>query len=250
MKKIILSLSILLLHIIAQASSAENLFTEGNQAYETKAYEKAIQAYEGILAMNKHSAELYFNLGNAYYRNNNLGKAILNYERAKRYAPHFEDNNYNLSIAQNKTIDNITPVPPFFLAVLWQNIYQLMSPNIWGILGIFMLLASVGGVAYWLLSVERASKQRGFYGAITGALCSIFFLAAGNSYHTYQNNKETAILMQQVDFKDGADELSNTISALHEGLKVYLIENINDWQKVRLENGEVGWLPVGSFEKV
>lgn len=250
MKKIILYLCVLLLSVTAQASSADDLFAEGNQAFEAKAYEKAIQAYEGVLAMNKESAELYFNLGNAYYRNNNLGKSILNYERAKRYAPHFEDNNYNLSIAQNKTIDNITPVPPFFLAVLWQGIYQLMSPSIWGILGVLMLLASVGGVAYWLLSAERVRKQQGFYGAIAGLLCAILFLAAGNSYHQYQNNKQTAILMQQVDFKDGADELSNTISALHEGLKVYLIESINDWQKVQLENGEVGWLPVGSFEKI
>ena len=251
MQKLFSFMLLLMFSLSLNASGNDNLLTEANKAYQAEKYEESIDLYESILVNGEHSASLYYNLGNAFYRQNQLGKAILNYEKAKLYAPHNEDIEHNLLIAKNRTFDNIVSVEPFFLSVWWKSIYQLLSPTLWAILGILALLASVAGIGVWLLLADRKQKQKGFYGAIGATVLGIIFLLLGNSYHSARIDSKTAILTaKQTDFKDGADELSNTISTLHEGVKVQLIENINDWQKVRLENGEVGWLQIGVFEKI
>ena len=233
------------------ASEADKLLAEANKAYQAEKYQEAINLYENILVKGKHSASLYYNLGNSFYRNNQLGKAILYYEKAKLYAPLNKDIEHNLLIAKNRTFDNIVPVQPFFLSAWWKNIYQLLSPMFWAILGILALFGTVAGIALWLLFTDRKRKQQGFYGAIGAIILAILFLSLGNSYHSARINSNKAVItIKQTDFKNGADELSNTISTLHEGVIIQLIENINNWQKVRLENGEVGWLQMDTFEKI
>lgn len=251
MQKLFSFIFLFMFSLVLNASETDNLLIQANKAYQAENYQEAIDLYESILTKGKHSASLYYNLGNAFYRNNQLGKAILYYEKAKLYAPRNEDIEHNLLIAKNKTFDNIIPVQPFFLAAWWKSIYQLLSPTIWAILGVLALFGTVGGIATWLLLLDRKRKQQGFYGAIGTAILGILFLSLGNSYHSERvNSKKAVITVKQTDFKDGADELSNTISTLHEGVKLQLLENINDWQKVRLENGEVGWLQMDVFEKI
>lgn len=251
MQKILSFILLLMFSLSLNASENDNLLAEANKAYQANNYQEAIDLYESILVNGEHSASLYYNLGNAFYRNNQLGKAILYYEKAKLYAPRNEDVKHNLLIAKNQTFDNIVPVQPFFLSVWWSNTYQLLSPIFWAILGVLALFATVGGIAVWLLFTDRKRKQQGFYGGIGAAVLAILFLSLGNSNHSARVKSKNAIItIKQTDFKDGADELSNTISTLHEGVKVRLIENINDWQKVRLENGETGWLQMDTFEKI
>ncbi len=251
MQKLFSFILLLIFSVALNASENKDLLTQANKAYQAEKYQEAIDLYENILVNGKHAPSLYYNLGNAFYRNNQLGKAILNYEKAKLYAPRDEDIEHNLLIAKNRTFDNIVPFQPFFLSVWWKNTYQLLSPTIWAILGFLALFGTITGVSAWLLLTGRKRKQQGFYGAIGAAILAILFLSLGNSYHSIRVNSKIAIITTpQTDFKDGADELSNTISTLHEGVKIQLIENINDWQKVRLENGEVGWLQMDVFETI
>ena len=233
------------------AKEAPNTFQQGNKAFQEKSYSEAIDLYESVLAKGEHSAALYFNLGNAYFKNNELGKAILNYERAKRLRPHFKDLDHNLAIAENYKKDNITPVRPFFLISLWKNTYQLTSPVVWAFFGILMLLISIAGIAFWLLSSIREHKQRGFYGGLIGLSLGVVFLLLGYGRHlSIHSHQDAVIVTEKVGFKDGADEDSNTTQSLHEGTKIRLIEAIGDWHKVRLGNGEEGWLNESDFEAI
>ncbi len=125
---------------------------------------------------------------------------------------------------KNRTFDNIVPVPPFFLSVWWKNTYQLLSPMLWAILGILFLLGAVGGIGVWLIFQNRKHKQRGFYGAIAASVLGILFLLLGNSYHNAQVNSKMAIITaKQVDFKNGADELSNTVFVIPSAVTVSIL---------------------------
>jgi hypothetical protein len=126
-----------------------------------------------------------------------------------------------------------------------------MLPRAWAILGIVWLLAAVTGLGFWLLGDTRQKKQFGFYGGISIGILGIVFLLAGLSRHqAMTNSNEAIVIVKKTNFKDGADEDSNTILNLHEGAKVFLVEKIGDWQKCRLEDGELGWLKAGEFEKI
>ena len=58
------------------------IFNEGNSAYNEGNFEKAISHYNSILEKGKHSSDLYFNMGNAYYRLNRVAESIFYYEKA------------------------------------------------------------------------------------------------------------------------------------------------------------------------
>jgi len=45
-----------------------------------------------------------------------------------------------------------------------------------------------------------------------------------------------------VEIHEGADILSPKIQTVHAGLPVLFEDKIGDWIKVRLYNGQVGWL--------
>ncbi len=250
MKRFVI-LVLVLFSVQLQAEDVNALFLKANKAYQAGNYTEAIGLYEQIATQNKHSAAFYFNLGNAYYKNNELGKSILNYERGLLLKPRFKDLRYNLDLANNQLKDNIVPVKPFVVATVWKGAYNLMQPIVWGILGVILLLLSVGGVGIWLLNKDRQQKKRGFYSAIAMAFLGFLFLILGyNRDIAIHQNQDAVIIEAVIDLKDGADEDSNTIQTLHSGTKIRLIEIIGDWQKVRLSNGEVGWVLLKGIEKI
>ncbi len=232
--------------LIAQPS-----FETANQAYEKGNYKFAIEQYEGIISEGQHSAELYYNLGNAYFKTGNLGKAILNYERTLTLAPRDTQARDNLAIAQARTIDIIQPLPGFFLTRWWRTLQKNLSAGAWSWLSILMLWLAVGGLSVWLLMSDREQKKRGFVG---GVLClflfGITFALAAQRNATQQNSNQAIILAKETALKDAATADSPDILMLHEGTKVGLVDQIGEWHKVRLPNGEQGWLVEGSFEEI
>jgi SH3-like domain-containing protein len=61
---------------------------------------------------------------------------------------------------------------------------------------------------------------------------------------------EAVIYAQQVDFRSEPNLRSEVIVQLHEGTKLAVIEQIEQWAHVRLANGSMGWLPIESVEKI
>src|SRR5690554_7167718 len=86
-------------------SQSEHLFEKGKDHYKNQEYQKAINAWKGILQNEEVSAELYYNLGNAYYRLNQIGPSIYYYEKALQLAPNDADIKNNLAFAENARIE-------------------------------------------------------------------------------------------------------------------------------------------------
>ncbi|MBU8934669.1 MAG: tetratricopeptide repeat protein [candidate division Zixibacteria bacterium] len=85
---------------VSATPATDSLFLQGNQAYEDKDYESAIDKYLAALSHGVESAPLYYNLGNAYFKAGDLGRAVLSYHRARRLAPDDEDLVHNLEFAR------------------------------------------------------------------------------------------------------------------------------------------------------
>jgi len=232
--------------LIAQPS-----FEAANEAYEKGNYNFAIEQYEGVLGTGQHSAELYYNLGNAYFKAGNLGKAVLNYERTRLLSPSDAQGRDNLAIAQARTVDIIQPLPDFFLTRWWRGLQRSLSAGVWSGLSILMLWLAVGGFSVWLLLSDREHKKRGFLGGMVCLLLfGITFALAAQRSSAQQNSNQAIILAKETALKDAADADSPDILTLHEGTKIHMLDQIGEWHKVRLPNGEQGWLAEGSFEEI
>jgi tetratricopeptide (TPR) repeat protein len=246
-----ISLFLLLFSFSNLFANPQTLFEAANKAFQEGNYGQAIEHYEAILQSGNYSDELYYNLGNAYFKNANLGKSILNYERALLLSPRDEDVQFNLEIAQAKTQDDLEQIRPFFLTEWWRNVHQLFSSGLWGALTLLSLWAAIGGFILWLLGSTRERKKQGFIGGILLLLLSVLLFFVSNSQAKFEKNSQFAIVLApSIELKNGPDKESTAVLEIHEGLKIQLLDQIGDWQKVKLSNGDQGWLPEGSFEEI
>lgn len=253
MRQIILTTYSLLFFFstITATTTPQELFAQANEDYTQGQYQKAIDTYEAILATDNFSTEIYYNLGNAYFKTKQKGKAVLNFERALLANPSDEDAAYNLAILNQQLADNLDQVDTFFLKKWWQNFYRSASADFWSFLTLTFLWLGIGGLILWLLSKERAKKKQGFIGGIALLLLSLLFFFAARSQAYFEQNSQLAILVESViDLRNGPDQQSTSILKIHEGLKVELLDQIDDWYKVKLSNGEQGWLPKESLEEI
>jgi len=73
------------------------------------------------------------------------------------------------------------------------------------------------------------------------------------AYHQQSQQQleiEAVIYAQQVDFRSEPNLRSEIIVQLHEGTKLAVIEQIEQWAHVRLANGSMGWVPMESIQKI
>ncbi len=240
-----------LLFAITVMANPQTQFEAANAAYQKGDFVAAIDSYEQVLATGSFSEEIYYNLGNAYFKTNQLGKAILNYERAALHAPRDEDIQFNLAIANAKKVDDIGQIGQFFVTEWWQGLHKLFGSGIWGGLTLLSLWAGIAGFILWIFGESRDRKKQGFIGGIVLCLLSILLYFLASSQANFENHSNQAIVLaNKVALKNGPDKISTDVLEIHEGLKVELLDQISDWYKVKLSNGDQGWLPAASLEEI
>jgi tetratricopeptide (TPR) repeat protein len=244
MRKIYL-LSFLLLCInISFASSQEELIVKSNQFYQSGNYAQAVQLYQQVLTDGYESPTLYYNLGNSYYRLGKIGFAILNYERAQRLAPNDDDIAHNLALANSRIVDKIDNIPPFLLLRWWESLLAFFTISGWTYTAYFFYILVLLSIALFFFTKSPFRQKLSLYSAagfiflliITATLLAI-------RMNRELNYKNGVVIEQAVTVKLSPDDKSTDAFVLHEGIKVRLEDKVNDWVRIRLKDGKVGWLP-------
>jgi len=226
-------------------------FLQANDTYNEGNYNQAIPLYEGILSTGNESPDLYLNLGNAYFKSGKIGKGILNYERGLKLDRDHETLLQNLRYA-NKRIDTpITAIPDFFLSRYWNGVVELMSSSGWAILQVILFVFIAIAIGAWLLGKELKLKKLAFYGMIFWSVMLVISLLAGTQ--SYANEKTASAAIVTVDSSKlltGASAQSELLLNLSEGVKVKLLDRIDDYYKVQLMDKETGWISVEEVETI
>ena len=229
---------------------AEGLFNNGNEYYQKGDFEKAAAAYESLIKSGYEGTALYYNLGNAYYRQGKIGYAILNYERALKLSPGDEDIRHNLALANAKTIDKIEDLPKFFLFQWWENILALFSVSGWTITAYIFYILLLASIGLYFFSKNSLQQRYIFISGLTSlSLLLVVVVLLVIRVNREVNVKNGIIIEQAVNVKLSPDEQSSDAFIVHEGLKVKLEDEVNDWIKIRLQDGKIGWMP-GSVVKI
>jgi tetratricopeptide (TPR) repeat protein len=232
-------------------SAQETTLQKANALYAQGNFEAAIQQYEMITQIQGISPELYYNLGNAYYRNGQLGKAILNYNRALLIAPHYNDARFNLSIAQQKVVDNVDVTSTFFLVQWVNNLGDLLPSNQWAMLSLAaFLLTLIMGLLY-LFARSRYWRKISFNVAVFMLILSLISVGcAEKQSHKVMDSTGGIITDKSVTAKDTPSLNAKDMFVLHEGTKVTIRDAISGWTEVELPDGNAGFIPSTSIEKI
>jgi tetratricopeptide (TPR) repeat protein len=242
--------SFLIINVMS-ASQIDDLMKQGNAAYQNGNYQNAISDYEKLVNDGYEGVSLYYNLGNAYYKDGKLGYSILYYEKALKLAPNDDDIQHNLAIANSKTIDKINTLPRFFIFQWWESLLSFFSVKGWTYFTyvLFILILAAAGVYFFIKNplIQRYS----FFGGL--AILVLFILSAvmlAINVNRQLNVKNGIIIAQAVSAKLSPDTKSNDAFVIHEGLKVKMEDKVDDWVKVRLNDGKIGWLPQNDIAQI
>lgn len=238
-------ISVLLFSFLGFSKSQHNekLFSKATESYNSGNFQEAVDTYMSILNSGFESSSLYYNLANAHYKLNHVAECVYYYEKALMLNPENEDAKNNLVFANQMTIDAITPLPKTWLKRVSDGITKLFLPDTWAV---FSILGIFGFVISFLLYyfLEKTIFKRIFF---TAMLVSVIF-SIGTYFIAdfHQNNIEMekfAILFDKnVRVFSEPNAYSSEVFSLHEGTKVEITENLNDWVKIKLADGKTGWV--------
>jgi len=224
---------------------------QAEEYYRNGAFDNAIKIYEELRNEGYEGTSLYFNLANSYYRIGKLGYAILNYERALKLSPSDEDVKHNLAFANLSTVDRIQPLPTFFLFEWWETLLASMTVNGWTYLSyLFFITLIIFIVVYFFAKTIFQQKLILFSGL---GILSIFLIILSLlivKINREENVISGVVIEQSVTVKTSPDEKGTDAFVIHEGLKVNLEDKIDNWVKIKLADGKVGWVENNEVEKI
>ncbi len=229
----------------------KSILDSATVAYNKKDYNKAIQLYQHIINNGYTSAYLYYNLGNAYFRINELAKAIYYYEKAKLLNPKDLDILHNLKYANALISDKINELPEPFYITWFRQFTYLFDTNTWAWVSISLFL-----IILIFIYVNFLSSSIVFTRIVKSLAVFILFawiLSIGAAYYTYKhaNSKQYAIIVSKVvEIKSSPDENSTSLFVLHEGTKVYIKDEFEDWLEIKISDGNTGWLKKNDIERI
>lgn len=250
-KRVIPLLIFFSLSIHTFADSITEIVKKGNEAYQQENYSEAIAAYEEVATGNTASAALYYNLGNAYFKSGFNAKALLWYERALRLDPSDEDIQHNIAFVNQKIMDRIDPIPETAFARWWNRCSHSLSERGWSILAIIGSLLAVGCIVISIFSANKPLRAAGFivfWIALIGIIFSFIF--ASKEKNRFSKQDEAIVMNLVVEAKTAPNDKARTTFIIHEGLKVQVTNEMNNYVEIRIPNGEKGWINKSTIEKI
>lgn len=252
MKKIVCILLVLGLmptFLVASTLKQEALFSKATEAYNNGSFLEAISLYNQILEKDLHSAALYYNLGNAHYKMGEIAPSIYFYEKALLLQPGDEEILNNLGFAQNMTLDAIQPLPQTFVHKLYQNWVYFLPMDSWTFLGIGLMILFVIGFILFNASYSPNIKRLTLIGSLVCLFLSLSTTGfAYLQYNDYRSDNPAIVFEEEVVVRAEPNFTSPENFRLHEGAKVQLIDGLGQWQKLKLADGQTGWVPTSTVK--
>ncbi|RFN59290.1 tetratricopeptide repeat protein [Marixanthomonas ophiurae] len=248
--KRLLILGMLLVSALGFAQN-DALFEQGKENYKNAKFSEAVTNWKKIVDNGQQSAELYFNLGNAHYKLNNIGPSIYYFEKALQLQPNDDDIKTNLAFAENARIDVIEPLPKTIFSRWYKNVSGVFTYNGWAIVSVIgVILFVLLFLLYWF-SISETKKRVYFTTSLFSVVvCITALVMAFQTYVDFNKNKPAIIFAENTEVKGEPNMGSDTAFELHEGTKVQIIGNEQNWVRIELADGKDGWMPVNDLKQL
>lgn len=237
--------------LFINAQSGEALFKEANKLYTEQNYEAAIERYESIEAEGLESTELYFNLGNCYYKLDKIAPSIYNYEKALKIDPTNQDALNNLNYAQRMRIDMIEELPKTFLQRFSENVIMKFTYDQWAITGV--IAAFLTALFFLMYYFSTSTRKKFVYfnlSLFVAVLLIVSTVFAFSNYDAVQKNRQAIIFAAKSEVKNAPMMSSELVFELHEGTKVLILDGLENWVKIKLADGKIGWIPTTDLKEI
>ena len=230
-------------------NSSDSLFQKSNDFYKNGQFKKALDCYLNI-PKEDLSGVIYYNIGNCYFKLKEFGYSRLYYEKAKLYDPLDKDVSHNLEILKTKLIDEISPVPEFFLIRFLNSINSIFNDTQWAYLFIVVFYFNIILFVVFLFS-QSVDTKINFLRTLFVSTPVLLIVCSLMLYSNYLYKFESAVLIDSNAYVKTAPSISaSDYFIIHEGLKFQIIDQVDGWSRIKLKDGKDGWLEDTSFLKI
>jgi tetratricopeptide (TPR) repeat protein len=243
---------LLLVTVSVRGEAQEDFFEEGNRHYQEGDYSSALESYLRIVEAGYDSGPLRYNIANAHFKLGSLGQAILNYERALRLSPRDDDVRANLELARSLTVDEITPLPGFWLFRVTSWWVHLL-PRTWLIILVATgyVTAAIGVAVLVFRRGTRLASWCARIAVVAGTVTLVFGANLAALELEIGVDEEAIVLVDEVPVQSApSDDSPLQLFTIHEGTKIRIDRRSEEWAEIVLEDGKVGWVPVTAFEVI
>lgn len=229
----------------------DSLFRSGSMLYNMGDYSGALEMWQDIVDSGVYSPALYYNMGNSAFKSGQIAYSILWYEKALLMKPFHEDIRYNLEIARSYVTDRFDVVPELFVVRWFRMVSLIFDSNGWVILSITLFTLCLSLLLWWLFSRDRSVKRKTLAIAILSLTFSLLSLGLYYGNRAVTVKKRAAVILSSAETgmsspRTGGKELF----VIHEGTKVRIEEEAGEWLRIRLPDGNVGWIISNGVAKI
>ena len=250
MRKIIFFL-MFIVGFAAQAQNLDSLFVQANKSYQQEDYLNSLELYTAIENQNVVSGELFYNMANVYYKTNKVAHAIYYYEKALSIEPNNKDILFNLEFAKRMTLDNIEELPKSVSQRFRDNIVLKFTYNTWAVISVSF--AFLFAILFLLYHFSYATSLKRIYfitSSITVIMVSLSLLFSYQNYQYATSTRTAIIFAQQAQVKSAPTKSSEVNFELHEGTKVFVLESLDNWVKIKIADGKIGWIEEDNMKEL
>jgi tetratricopeptide (TPR) repeat protein len=250
MKKYIL-LFILTFQFVTANESVDATFKKANDLYNKGKYQNALETFKTIVNQGNESPDLYFNIANCYYKLGNVAPSIYNYEKALLLNPDDVAIQTNLSFAQKMAIDDIKIVPEAGFKKMVKEFTSTFHYDSWAWMAVFIsFLSLLSFLGYYF--GNTVLLKRTFFSLfllfVIGITVTVFSAFLQKKFDSKYN---PAIIFAEVTtLKAEPKNSSEDVVTLHEGTKVFVLEELGNWKQVELSDKTNAWIDKDAIKEV
>lgn len=247
-----ISLAFCLLSIqsIAETNS-ELLFEKANSEYKLAKYQSAIALYDSLIKMGYEESDLFYNLGCAYFKKGELGLSKLYYEKARILNPGDQDILHSLSVVNARLIDKVEPVPQLFVIRWWNDLKESNAmTTLFYLSFIFLCLVAAAIVVYYWWDILWIRRTAFFAGIIFSLIFILNIFLLLDKSEDMSAHRMAILIENTFTAKSSPDRTGIDAFSIHEGIKIEIIDELDDWLKIRLTDGKIGWIPSYTIQRI
>ncbi|MFP4190475.1 MAG: tetratricopeptide repeat protein [Candidatus Hydrogenedentota bacterium] len=228
----------------AQETAHDVTFARGVEAYEDEDYAAAAQQFQLLVAEGVREAPVFYNLAHAFHQQGRLGPAIANYERALQHNPHFAQARRSLRHALAQTEQGLVPPekPAWRQALLTAQSRLAPATTVWLAVGFWGLFWGAMAACIW-----RSTRWIKVVAALSLLFAALF---AAMGWVRHQPARVAVASVESVPVRYGIGEVSEVRFELHEGDRVTVDRQEDEWIRIESVEGGRGWAPQYAFTLV
>lgn len=237
---------------VGPLSAQDEMVLEGNRLYQESDFVGALEAYLRVYDSGLEAGDLNFNIGNAYFKTGDLARSILFYERAAQIMPGDEDVLANLTLARSLTVDDIDPLPRFWLLSAWDWWVAVIPRTVLIWLVALAYLATGAGVAWSIVGRGSSARPVGRrIGMVSGMVTLVFGLNLAVQELGLDAQERAVVMAEELGAQSApSDDTNLTLFSIHEGTAVRIDRRSDGWAEIVLMDGRVGWVRTEALETI